>query len=151
MKKIWLSMSLICLIGWLGGCETGNIEPIVGEDIDESVELANPASQNCTDVGGQWQRADVMIDGEKFGEYGVCQFDDGRLCEEWALLNGDCAVGGVKVTGYVTEAAKYCAITGGEYAVTGMSGETYEQGTCTGKTGTVCEVWDYYRGACSLR
>ena len=69
-------------------------------------------------------------------------------CEEWALLRGDCPVGGVKVTGYVTPAARYCAITGGEYAVTGNSGADDEQGACTFKDGPQCDAWDYYDGKC---
>jgi len=34
-------------------------------------------------------------------------------CEEWAMARGECPVGGVKVSGYNTSAARYCAITGG--------------------------------------
>ena len=58
-------------------------------------------------------------------------------------------MGGVKVTGYVTPAGRYCAITGGEYAITGNSGADDEQGTCTFKDGSQCDAWDYYNGACS--
>ena len=58
-------------------------------------------------------------------------------------------MGGIKVTGYVTPAAAYCAIGGGEYAVTGNSGQEDEQGTCTLKSGAMCDVWDYYNGTCS--
>ena len=47
------------------------------------------------------------------GQIGVCYFEDNRQCEEWALMRGECPVGGVKVTGYVTPAGRYCAITGG--------------------------------------
>ena len=64
----------------------------------------------------------------------MCYFEDNRQCEEWALLRGDCPVGGVKVTGYATPAARYCAITGGTYTVTGKSGAVDEQGTCTSRT-----------------
>ena len=82
------------------------------------------------------------------GQYGICYFEDNRQCEEWALLRGDCPVGGVKVTGYITPAATYCAITGGTYAVTGKSGQADEQGTCTFKDGAQCDAWDYYNGKC---
>jgi hypothetical protein len=34
-----------------------------------------------------------------------------------------CPVGGIKVTGYVTPAAQYCAITGGEYTITAKVGK----------------------------
>jgi putative hemolysin len=109
-------------------------------------EIANPASQNCVEQGGTLT-LETRDDG---GQYGVCGFEDNRQCEEWALLRGDCPVGGVKVTGYVTDAARYCAITGGTYAVdeeaTSSAGE--EQGTCTLPDGQTCDVYDYYNGAC---
>ena len=51
------------------------------------------------------------------GQYGVCIFDDNYQCEEWAMFRGECPVGGLRVTGYITTAARYCAITGGRYTV----------------------------------
>jgi hypothetical protein len=63
------------------------------------------------------------------GQIGVCYFEDNLQCEEWALFYGDCPVGGVKVTGYVTEAGRYCAITGGSYDITSEGGTDNEQGT----------------------
>lgn len=159
MKKTFVLLGLMSLL--LVGCMPSGSETKKGNDVvkeettesgsGETTQLANPAAENCVAVGGQSIIKDTLIDGEKFGQYGVCEFEEGRLCEEWALFNGDCPEGGVKVTGYVTDAAVFCAITGGEYAVTGMSGETYEQGTCTGADGKECEVWDYYRGACSIK
>jgi hypothetical protein len=105
---------------------------------------ANPASQNCVNQGGVLS-IETRGDG---GQYGVCYFEDNRQCEEWALLRGDCPAGGVKVTGYTTAAARYCAITGGTYTVTGKSGAADEQGTCTFKDGSQCDVWTYYAGKC---
>ena len=82
------------------------------------------------------------------GQYGICLFEDNRQCEKWALMRGDCPVGGLKVTGYVTPAAQYCVITGGTYAITGNDGADDEQGTCTFKDGASCDAWDYYNGKC---
>jgi putative hemolysin len=110
------------------------------------VQLANPASENCIEQGGTVS-IQTRSDG---GQYGICLFEDNRQCEEWALLRGNCPVGGVKITGYVTAAAVYCAITGGEYAVTGNAGAGDEQGTCTFKDGLQCDAWDYYNGKCVL-
>ena len=107
--------------------------------------IANPASQYCVDQGGTLT---IQTRGDG-GQYGVCYLEDNRQCEEWALLNGACPVGGLKVTGYVTPAAQYCAITGGTYAITGNSNTDNEQGTCTFTNGVVCDVWDYYNGKCS--
>ena len=58
--------------------------------------LANPASQNCVAKGGKLQ-IEERGDG---GQIGVCYFEDNLQCEEWALMRGECPVGGVKVTGY---------------------------------------------------
>lgn len=107
--------------------------------------LPNPASQNCIDKGGTLT-IEKRGDG---GEFGVCTFDDNRQCEEWAMSRGDCPVGGVKVTGYVTPAGRYCAITGGEYKVTSASNDPNEQGTCTFKNGKTCDAAAYFDGACS--
>ena len=114
--------------------------------------VANPASENCIKQGGTLS---IVARGDG-GQYGICTFEDNRQspagdgsqCEEWALLRGDCPVGGVKVTGYVTPAAPYCAITGGTYAVTGNGGADAEQGTCTFLNGGQCDAWDYYNGKC---
>jgi putative hemolysin len=109
-----------------------------------SSSLPNPASVNCVKKGGK-----VVIgkrgDG---GEYGICLFEDNRQCEEWAMLRGNCPVGGIKVAGYVTPAAQYCAITGGEYTITANSNRENEQGTCSLKNGIKCDAWDYYSGKC---
>lgn len=107
-------------------------------------QIANPASQNCVKQGGTLsfeQRGDG-------GQFGVCNFEDNRQCEEWALLRGDCPVGGLKVTGYVTPAARYCVIIGGTYAITANSGADDEQGACTLPGGAQCDAWDYYNGLC---
>lgn len=46
------------------------------------VGLANPASTNCVKQGG---RLEIRKDATG-GQYGVCLFPDGRVCEEWALF-----------------------------------------------------------------
>ena len=108
--------------------------------------IANPASENCLAQGGTLEIR-TRSDGS---QYGVCYFEDNRQCEEWALLRGDCPVGGLKITGYVTEAAQYCAITGGQYTITGSGNTEQEQGTCTfNTTGKTCDVWEYFAGACT--
>jgi putative hemolysin len=108
---------------------------------------ANPASENCVAQGGTL----TITERGDGGQYGICMFEDNRQCEEWALLRGDCPVGGIKVTGYVTPAATYCAITGGEYNVTANSGQADEQGTCTFKNGTTCDASEYYNGKCQAQ
>lgn len=50
--------------------------------------LANPASTNCVERGGQLE----MIEGPG-GTAGVCRFADGSRCEEWRFFRGECAPG----------------------------------------------------------
>jgi len=110
----------------------------------EAVGMANPASENCVAKGGKL----TIAERAGFGQYGICYFDDNRQCEEWALFRGACPVGGLKVTGYMTPAATFCAITGGEYTITMLSGGDSEQGNCQLPGGKVCDVWEYYNGKC---
>jgi putative hemolysin len=107
-------------------------------------QLANPASQNCAARGGMLQ-IERRPDG---GQFGVCVFTDNYQCEEWAMFRGECPVGGLRVTGYITPAARYCAITGGRYAVVARSGMADEQGACTLPGGKACDAAAYYAGSC---
>ncbi len=150
MKKTFIFGLMLALL--LGACSTRVIEsppePAANEPAASetgAVEIANPASQNCIEKGGTLS-IEERGDG---GQYGICYFEDNRQCEEWALMRGDCPVGGLKVTGYVTPAARYCVISGGSYAIGAGSGADDEQGTCTFKDGSACDVWDFYNGKCS--
>jgi Tol biopolymer transport system component/putative hemolysin len=107
--------------------------------------LANPASENCAAQGGTLSIAE---DGSG-GQYGICYFEDNRQCEEWALLRGDCPVGGLKITGYITPAAQYCAIRGGTYEITATGDENSEQGSCTFQDGSFCDAWEFWYGTCT--
>jgi len=107
--------------------------------------LANPASVNCATQGGTL----TIEKNGAGGEFGVCMFEDNRQCEEWALFRAECPVGGLKVTGFVTPASRFCAITGGDYKVTSASNDPNEQGTCTFKDGKTCDAADYFNGKCS--
>jgi putative hemolysin len=52
-------------------------------------EMANPASVYCEEHGG---RVDIRQDAQG-GQYGVCVFDDGSECDEWAYYRGECQPG----------------------------------------------------------
>jgi hypothetical protein len=107
--------------------------------------LANPASEHCIAAGGEL-RIETAGDG---GQYGVCLFEDNRQCEEWALLRGECPAGGIRVTGYITPQARYCAIRGGDYEVTREQTATLpEQGTCTLPGEPACDALALYEGRC---
>ena len=102
----------------------------------KTIGVANPASQNCVKQGGTLkitQRSDG-------GEYGICIFVDNRQCEEWALFRGDCPLGGVKITGFLTPEGTYCALKGGIV----LENET----VCRLPSGKSCSTQDLYKGKC---
>ena len=107
-------------------------------------QLANPASQNCATRGGIL-KIERCPDG---GQFGVCVFTDNYQCEEWAMFRGECRIGGLRVSGYITPAARHCAITGGRYTVVAKSGAADEQGACTLPGGKACSADAYYAGTC---
>ena len=98
--------------------------------------LANPASVNCTSVGGN-----LVIQTDPNGQYGLCYFEDNRACEEWALFRGDCPVGGVKTTGFDTDAQKYCAWVGGKTLAV-------PNAVCTFPDGSTCPDDAFFNGTC---
>lgn len=112
--------------------------------VQAQLGLANPASLNCAQKGGT-VRIETAPGG---GQYGVCVFADNRQCEEWAMMRGHCPVGGVRVTGYVTPAARFCAITGGRYTVTANDNRPDEQGSCALPEGKLCDAVAYHAGRC---
>lgn len=63
----------------LAGC--GGQEPV-----RDASEVANPASAYCEQQGGQ---VDIRTD-EDGAQQGVCVFEDGSECEEWAFYRGQC-------------------------------------------------------------
>ena len=101
-----------------------------------TTQLANPASVNCQKQGGN-----LVIKTQPNGQYGVCYFEDNMACEEWALYRGQCPKGGVKTTGYDTQAQIYCAWRGGKTLAV-------PNATCTLPDGTVCGDEAYYNGTC---
>jgi hypothetical protein len=107
--------------------------------------LANPASENCIAEGGEL-RIETAGGGS---QYGVCLFEDNRQCEEWALLRSACPAGGIRITGYVTPQARYCAIRGGDYRVTREQTATApEEGTCALPGEPACDALALYEGRC---
>jgi putative hemolysin len=144
MSRVFKWVLAFCIAATLIGC-TATATPQPTPTPEPTGQIANPASENCVEQGGTL----VIQERGDGGEYGVCLFEDNRQCEEWAMLRGECPVGGLKITGYVTPAAQYCAITGGEYQITGNSNTDQEQGTCAFKNGQTCDAWDYFAGKCT--
>lgn len=79
-------------------------------------QLAVSPAQNCAALGGK--RA---VERGAEGEIGVCVFAGNRQCEEWALLLGECAAGGIPVAGYVSTSERHCAIRGGRMTIPGCA------------------------------
>lgn len=57
----------------------------VGCAMNESSELANPASVHCAEQGGT-----LRMEENAAGQYGICTLPDGTECEEWAYFRGEC-------------------------------------------------------------
>lgn len=110
--------------------------------------MANPASENCIKVGGTF----VLEADPGGGQYGVCTFSGGNQCEEWALLRGECPVGGVNVKTFTAPQGRYCAIRGGTYAVTKSGDVRTEVGTCTPFGSTEpCDAAAFWFGKCPVK
>ena len=53
----------------------------------ENNQIANPASKNCIDKSG---KLDIRTSGDG-GQVGICVFPNGKECEEWAFMRGQCS------------------------------------------------------------
>lgn len=80
--RIQLGFSLVIMLFVLVACTTSATET-------EQAEIPNPASEYCEQQGG---RIEIRTD-ESGGQYGVCVFDDGSECDEWAYYRGECQPG----------------------------------------------------------
>lgn len=80
MKRVFF-VAMAALVLLLAACAPpAEQEPDAG--------LANPASVYCEEQGGT-----VEIRESAAGEYGVCMFEDGSECDEWAFFRGECKPG----------------------------------------------------------
>lgn len=87
MKKI---LVLATFLSAITACATVTEKP----SDTPKIGMANPASENCIQQGGQLQIKD-----EANGQVGYCHLADGRVIEEWALFQ-------LKSTECVAEEAK---------------------------------------------
>ncbi len=82
MKRTTLiAAGLVLLAATMLGCASGTS--------NEEPAIANPASTYCLEQGGM---LDIRED-EEGNQYGVCVFDDGSECDEWAFYRGECEPG----------------------------------------------------------
>ena len=107
--------------------------------------LANPASVNCEEKGGKLE----FRERGELGQYGVCMFEDNRQCEEWALLRGECPCRWCESDRLHHRCG--CLLRHHRRGIRRnrqQDGAADEQGTCTFKNGTICDVWEYFGGKC---
>jgi len=99
--------------------------------------IMNRASVYCNEQGGS------LLDQAKDsgGNYTLCYFEDGRVCEQWAMLRGDCPVGGIDTEAFSSEAEKFCILCGGKIP------EGNDQ-ACSFKDGSICWSENFYNGTC---
>lgn len=118
----------------------------------EDAGLPNPASVYCEEQGGELE---IRTDSTG-GQYGVCLFDDGSECEEWAFYRAECRPGDLDMapdpsqsgtTQLANPAAVFCEEQGGKLeARTDSQGGAY--GVCVFGDGSECDEWAYFRGEC---
>lgn len=101
----------------------------------------------CQALGAEYGRIITLGSGETAN---FCQFEDNRGCTLEAQQAGLCPENGRKITGYYTEAARYCAWLGGEVAMTEANDPTLDEldGTCALPDGSVCVIGRLYYGSC---
>ena len=88
MKKAIFTILVFVLV--LSGCSLSRNDD--NKIFDQKAGLANPASTFCVEQGGK-----LEMRNNDAGQYGVCKFDDGSECEEWAFFRLECKPG--QVTG----------------------------------------------------
>jgi putative hemolysin len=87
MRYILFSLLAAVLFGaLLTGCAPS--PPVAATPTLNSANLANPASEYCVQQGHKLE----MRKDAQGNEYGVCIFEDGSECEEWAFFRGECGM-----------------------------------------------------------
>jgi putative hemolysin len=72
-----------------GECKPGDTDRAPEPGQSSGAGLANPAAVFCEEQGGK-----VEIRADSAGnQYGVCKFDDGTECDEWAYFRAECKPG----------------------------------------------------------
>jgi putative hemolysin len=108
---------LLALLGVLSGCtsaqpavdatgegtSTTPVEQPTPTTTSEEMGLPNPASVYCEEQGGTLE---IQKD-EAGAELGICKFNDGSQCEEWAFFRKECAPGDSLPTPPPAETARY--------------------------------------------
>ena len=157
-KKLYSLLLMLFLI-FMSACSPGVIEnPDEPAHKEPDTGMANPASFYCEEHGGH---VEIRTDPQS-NQYGVCIFDDGTECEEWAYMRGECQVGQFEKApipgeeapeenqpevGMPNPASAYCEEQGGALEIrTDSSGG--QIGICVFEDGSECEEWAFINGEC---
>jgi putative hemolysin len=105
----------------------------------DQADMPNPASVFCEEQGGQ---VEMRTDSEG-GQFGVCIFEDGSECDEWAFYRGECPA----QADMPNPASAFCEEQGGKLEIRTDS-EGGQFGVCILEDGTECDEWEYFRGEC---
>jgi putative hemolysin len=149
MSKTFIIPVLLLLVGLLGGLfmypQLNKVLAPTPTQIQQSTPAVSTVtvtptqspSRYCEQQGGTVSTATR----DNGSQYQLCNFEDAMSCEIRALQSGACPVGGVKTTGFDTDAERFCAWVGGKTLAT-------QNPTCTLPNGTVCDDEKLYNGKC---
>lgn len=131
-----------------GECKPGQttaVPPAAGQ-----AWMPDPAAANCVKQGG----ALSIVTASDGGQFGICVFKDGSLCDEWAFFRGECKPGqnlpATKATpqaSMANPASVYCIEQGGALAIV-KAPDGGEIGLCALTGGKICEEWSFFRKEC---
>jgi putative hemolysin len=84
IKIVSVSLALSLLV--LSACTTRAAQPATATITPSAANITNPASTYCTEKGNRLE----IRTAAGGGQYGVCVFDGGSQCDEWAYFRGQC-------------------------------------------------------------
>ncbi len=93
-------------------------DPPAPNPVTPAASLANPASVNCEQKGGKLE----LRQDPAGGTVGICVFQDGSECDEWAYFRGTCQPGSTqsaKASASSTASSRAAPTTGAELASDG--------------------------------
>jgi putative hemolysin len=136
LSSLGLLLSLTAVIlSACSGAPAVKATPVPAKEAREepAAGLANPAAVYCQEQGGT---VEIRTDAQG-GQYGVCVFDDGSECDEWAYFRGECQPGELEVApapvpvpAYVNERYGFSFDPPSQYAIEGYDNRViFRRGT----------------------